>query len=107
MTLFVVQHFAISNLVHALLLYEVPLFEVMAQIIPKGIYFLLYAMQNDRSILILPLRNVSCILSIIMIKIWKNKTKIHSFQTDTKIVTNIGTFVVIIYLRNSYILPTM
>jgi hypothetical protein len=52
MTQFVVQHFEISNLVHALLLYEAPLFEVIVQIIPKGIYFLLYAMQNDLSILI-------------------------------------------------------
>jgi hypothetical protein len=52
MTLFVVQNFEISYLVHALVLYEVPLFEVMAQIIPERISFLFYAMQNDLPILI-------------------------------------------------------
>jgi len=52
MTLFVVKHFEISNLVHAPLLYDVPLFEVIAQIIPEGIYFLLFVMQNDLPILV-------------------------------------------------------
>ena len=52
MTSFVVQHFEISNLVHDLFLKEVPLFEVVAQIILEGIYFLFFAMQNDLPILI-------------------------------------------------------
>jgi hypothetical protein len=43
----------------------------------------------------------------IMIESCKDKNNIHSYRTDTKIVTNETAFDVFIYLRNSYILSTM